>query len=96
MIESVYNPSLFYLTSKKILVLGDRSDYVSKFAFYHPHYKKKLWMTNAAYDPYLQYMSDKLRLTTSVYYLKVSFDLFHTTPLFKFLSDDKSPSNNKL
>lgn len=53
-------------------------------------------MTNAAYDPYLQYMSDKLRLIAFVYYLKASFDPFHITPLFKFLSNNKSPSNNKL
>ena len=68
----------------------------TRFAIYHPHYKEELRITNAAYDPYLHYSSDKLRTIASVYQPKASFVPSHAAQTVKFSLDDQVLSNKQL
>ena len=66
------------------------------FAVHHPHYKEKLWKTSAAYDPYLHYSFNKLRIIAFVYQPKSSFVPSHTAQTIEFLPDNNVLLNKRL
>lgn len=53
-------------------------------------------MINTAYNLFLHYSFDKLKTIASIYYLKASFNLSHTTQTVQFLRNDQALSNKQL